>query len=591
MQTKVTNRDILKLFWKNERPYRGCIFLNLFSIIATNILVLIMPWYQKFLFDALALLGQDPTALKAAISNFIIISVILLLQWIFWRITGFTILNYQPRVMADLQTSTFSHIVFHSYRFFTNTFAGSLVRKINRLSRAFEEFDDTIVFQMISVIITMVGSFIGLYLRLPMMGFILLGWILLIFIINYLFVRWKLKADLLRAEADTEASGALSDALSNTITIKLFTGEKIESESYKNVMERWRAAQARAWVRGEIIYAIQTFLSIAIEIILLWMGIHLVVNKIFTIGDLVLLQTYLMAVFGNIGQIGRIMRNMFESFADARESAELLATPFEVKDKRGGKQLKTKRGEIEFRNVSFSFLKSKKTLDGFSLKISRGEKIALVGPSGAGKTTVTKLLLRFFDVERGQILVDRQDISRVTQESLRKNISLVPQEPILFHRSLLENIRYGRRDATDEEVVEASKKAHCHEFISELPNNYHTLVGERGVKLSGGERQRVAIARAILKNAPILILDEATSSLDSESERLIQNAMDELMKGKTTIVIAHRLSTVIKMDRIAVMEKGAVVTSGTHQSLIQREGVYKKLWDIQAGGFIGGGEE
>lgn len=591
MQTKVTNRDILKLFWKNERPYRGRIFLNLFSIIATNILVLVMPWYQKFLFDALALIGQNPTALKAAISNFIIISAILLLQWIFWRITGFTILNYQPRVMADLQTSTFSHIVFHSYRFFTNTFAGSLVRKINRLSRAFEEFDDTIVFQMISVVITMVGSFIGLYLRLPMMGFILLGWILLIFIINYLFVRWKLKADIARAEADTEASGALSDALSNTITIKLFTGEKIESESYKNVMERWRAAQARAWVRGEIIYAIQTFLSIAIEIGLLWMGISLVVNKIFTIGDLVLLQTYLMAVFGNVGQIGRIMRNMFESFADARESAELLATQFEVKDKHGAKPLKTKRGEIEFRNVSFSFLKSKKTLNGFSLKINHGEKIALVGPSGAGKTTVTKLLLRFFDVERGQILVDHQDISRVTQESLRENISLVPQEPILFHRSLLENIRYGRREATDEEVIEASKKAHCHEFISELPNNYNTLVGERGVKLSGGERQRVAIARAILKNAPILILDEATSSLDSESERLIQNAMDELMKGKTTIAIAHRLSTVIKMDRIVVMEKGAVITSGTHQSLIRREGVYKKLWDIQAGGFIGGEEE
>ncbi len=220
-----------------------------------------------------------------------------------------------------------------------------------------------------------------------------------------------------------------------------------------------------------------------------------------------------------------------------------------------------------------------------SLAIRGGEKVALVGPSGAGKSTLTKLLFRFYDVTNGSITIDGQDIRAVSQDSLRHAISLVPQEPILFHRTILENIRYGRPDATEEDVINAAKKARCHEFISRLPDGYTTYVGERGIKLSGGERQRVAIARAILKNAPILVLDEATSSLDSESEALIQEALTELMEGKTTIVIAHRLSTVMQMDRILVLDGGNVVDEGTHAALIERDGLYQSLWNIQAGGF------
>jgi ABC-type multidrug transport system fused ATPase/permease subunit len=230
-------------------------------------------------------------------------------------------------------------------------------------------------------------------------------------------------------------------------------------------------------------------------------------------------------------------------------------------------------------------------LKNFNLKIAGGEKIALVGPSGAGKTTVTKLLLRLYDVKGGAIKIDGQNISDITQDSLRDAISFVPQEPVLFHRTLMENIRYGRRGASDEEVLQAARQAHCHEFIERLPEKYNTYVGERGVKLSGGERQRVAIARALLKNSPILVLDEATSSLDSESEALIQDALETLMQGKTVVVIAHRLSTIMKMDRIVVVESGTIAAQGTHLELVKQEGLYRKLWSIQAGGFIGDGHK
>jgi ABC-type multidrug transport system fused ATPase/permease subunit len=264
-----------------------------------------------------------------------------------------------------------------------------------------------------------------------------------------------------------------------------------------------------------------------------------------------------------------------------------MHTPHEIKDLPGAKELAVSLAKIEYKDVHFSFNQTREVLKGIDLTIHQKEKIALIGPSGAGKSTFVKLLLRLYDLTSGEIAIDDQDIKHVTQESLRKNISLVPQDPILFHRTLKENIRYGRRDATDEEVYEAARLAHCDEFIRGLPQGYDTYVGERGIKLSGGERQRVAIARAILKNAPILILDEATSSLDSESEFLIQDALDTLMKGKTVIVIAHRLSTIRKMDRIIVLEDGKIREEGTHDYLLgQEESLYKKLWNLQAGGFI-----
>jgi ABC-type multidrug transport system fused ATPase/permease subunit len=265
----------------------------------------------------------------------------------------------------------------------------------------------------------------------------------------------------------------------------------------------------------------------------------------------------------------------------------ILNTPREIVDAPDAQELKVKAGKIEFQKVIFNYNQTRVILKNFNLTVAPRERLAIIGPSGSGKTTIAKALLRMHDLTGGKILVDGQDIAKVTQESLWANISLVPQDPILFHRTLLENIRYGRPDATDEQVIEAAKAAHCHEFIQSLEQGYETYVGERGIKLSGGERQRVAIARAILRDAPIMVLDEATSSLDSESEGLIQQAIDKLMENKTVIVIAHRLSTIRKMDRIIVVDDGRIVEAGDHESLAQAEGgIYKKLWELQAGGFV-----
>lgn len=577
---------ITKVYWSHVRRYPKLTSVVFLFTVAVHIVSVITPLYFKKLFDAITFPGANVSETYPLLINiFAIIALLYSLAWIFRRISEFAFLHFDAFILSDLLNTAFENLLGHSYKFFTDNFTGSLVRRVNRLSKSFEDIADRIQGQLLPLVIVTTGILIVLFNRNTLLGIILLSWIVLFVFVFYRVALWKTKYDRAKAEKDSEATGVISDALANAVTIKLFSRHAYEQSLYQKITDALREARLISWKIGASIDAVQGIFMLLAELALLYIALRLWKQGVLTVGDLVLLQLYVINLFDRMWEFGRVIRRMYESCADAAEMVEIMNTPYEIKDAPAAKPIKVELGSIEFRDIEFRFHGTRKVLDKFNLKIPAGEKVALVGPSGAGKTTVVTLLLRFHEVYDGQILIDGQNIARVTQESLRKNVSLVPQEPILFHRTLKENIRYGKLDATDEEVMEAAKQAHCHEFIMQLPYGYETYVGERGIKLSGGERQRVAIARAILKNAPILILDEATSSLDSESEALIQEALKNLMRGKTTLVIAHRLSTIMQMDRIIVIQNGRITETGTHQELLQKHGTYQKLWKIQAGGF------
>lgn len=584
-ETHASTKTILLLFWKALRRYRWLVALDFAFIIIAVASDSIAPWILKEIVDRLSTLPPGNEALRALIPLAAIASGLWALAWLGWRTSGFIATATQPKIMKYLSVSSFEYLIGHSYRFFSDSFSGALVRRVNRISIAFMRIIDECSYRFFPASIILIAALIALSFRSMLIAGVFGIWVIIFIVLNYIGARWKLVLDHQRAEMDSKVTGALSDAITNAVTIKTFARAGDEVSLFDAITDQWKALQIRAWRRGEIIHAVQGGLMVFLNATLLVIGIRLWAKGLLTVGDLVLIQTYLGLVFGKLWDIGRGFRNVYESLSDAREMVDILETPHEIRDRRKAKALTVKKGNIEFKEVTFAFQQTRIVLDNLSFSIAPREKIALVGPSGAGKSTVTKLLLRFFDVSGGRIEIDGQDIAKVTQDSLRKQIGLVPQDPILFHRTLRENIAYGRPDATEKEIMSASRKAHCHEFIADLPNGYDSYVGERGVKLSGGERQRIAIARAILKNAPILILDEATSSLDSESEQFIQEALRGLMKNKTVIVIAHRLSTVMQMDRIAVIEHGRVTDSGTHEELLNRMGTYKRLWEIQAGGF------
>lgn len=580
-------KKTLEIYLAHAAKYKlwgSVILLSSISGAATNV---IGPLYYKKFFDILVSGQPKEEIVSGLISVLVQIAVIFIAGWISWRTATFVSAYFQNRVIADLSNTCFKYLHKHSFSYFNNSFTGSLVKRVSYFPRAFEEIVDRITWNFLPLVVSVVIITVVLFSKNILLGIVIVLWLLIILILNWFLAKYKLKFDIKASEAQTEATGFLSDAIINNGNIKLFCGYKREVGAFAVLNEKIRKLRQFSWNLNNIFEAIQVFFLLVLEVGIFYIGIDLWAKGKFTVGDFVLLQAYILIIFQHIINLGRMIRETYHDLADAEEMTVILNTPHEIVDISKAKTLQVSEGKIEFKNISFYYHKTRKILEKFNLVVAARERVALIGPSGAGKTTVVKLLLRNHDIDGGKILIDGQDISRVTQESLWGNISLVPQDPILFHRTLLENIRYGKPEATPEEVIEAAKAAHCHEFISGFPKQYETYVGERGVKLSGGERQRVAIARAILRNSPILILDEATSSLDSESEGLIQDALDKLMKDKTVIVIAHRLSTIAKMDRIIFIDNGEITESGTHQALLGvKDGQYRKLWELQACGFI-----
>src|SRR3989344_7246945 len=557
---KVGIADVIKYFWKAMRPQKWAFWYILLAFTMGSIIDLIVPLFYKKFFDIIV--GTTDKMILAPQLTQIIIWVLILhgVIWTFHQ-TGF---------------------------FFINSFSGALVQRVGRFSRAFDRLNDRLLFNFIPLLIHVTGVIVIIYLQHPMIAYIIVIWAFVMLVYNYIFSTWKLRFDIVAAKADSTTTAVLADSHSNQNTIASFAGFERESSNFKDTTHDQAKAQRLSWDINLIKDGIQVGFIFIVEFLLFYYAIKFWQKDAITIGTFVLIQVYILNLAKRLWDFGRIIRDTYESFADSKEMVEILETPYEVKDIPNAKTLKVAGGQIEFKDISFAFNETRTVLKNINLNIKSGEKIALIGPSGAGKSTIVKLLMRMYDLTSGTIEIDNQNVKEVTQDSLRQNISLVPQDPILFHRTLIENIRYGKGKATNEEVIAAAKLAHCDEFIDTLPLKYETHVGERGIKLSGGERQRVAIARAILKNAPILVLDEATSSLDSHSESLIQDALNTLMEGRTAIVIAHRLSTIQKMDRIIVIENGGIVEEGSHEVLLRKENsLYKKLWSLQAGGFLG----
>lgn len=577
---------VLKYFWQVMKNFKLPFFAIIVGSIVTAGLDVYIPLQFLKLWNVIS--TNDFNLVTSAQNIIILIFVLGFIRWTLRRMVGFCNTYFQANVMSGLREQAFSYMIGHSHSFFANNFGGSLTQKINKYARSFERLMDRLVNDGLPLIIRATGTVIAIYTLIPKYSYILFSFCVVFLVTALIYTRFKLKYDVIAAESDTKTTGALADSISNHSSIQLFAGNDYEREKVGGVIKEQKRATVFNWYLWEGLGSIQSFYFLIMEFIVFWVAIQDWRLGLITLPIMVLIQGYLGRLTENLWSFAGIIRTFYDGFADAQEMAVVLDTPYEIEDV-PNEILEKVKGEVKFDNVTYIYDKNNtKVFDNFSLTIPSGQKIALVGSSGAGKSTFVNLLMRLFNLTDGKILIDNIDISDISQKNLREQIAFVPQDPVLFHRSLMENIRYGRRNATDEEVKIAAQMANCDDFIGRLPEGYNTYVGERGVKLSGGERQRVAIARAILKNAPILVLDEATSALDSESELLIRDALHNLIQNKTTIVIAHRLSTIREMDRIIVIEKGKIIEDDNHEELInKKDGVYQKLWNIQAGGFNG----
>ncbi len=556
-------------------------------VILSTFADVLMPVYAGRLVDAVALgAGARAAARDAAIAAFAMILLLGAGMVVFRHAAFLGVIRLTLRIMADVAADAFHRVQRFSTEWHANSFAGSTVRKISRGMWALDLLDDTLLVALLPSAVVLVGSALVLALYWPVMGLVVIvGAAGYIAVTTALSLVWVAPAARLANQWDTKLGGSLADAMSCNAVVKAFGAEAREDERLHRVVDKWRRRTHRVWVRGTLNGTTQMLMLLGLRAAVIGTGLWLWWNGRATPGDVTYVLTTFFVIQGYLRDVGMHIRNLQRSVNDMEELVDFHAEPIGVDDCAAAHPIAIGGGAVTFDRVKFHYAGHATPLyEDFSVAIAAGEKVGLVGRSGSGKTTFVKLIQRLYDVTDGRIVIDGQDVASATQASLRAQIAIVQQEPILFHRSLAENIAYARPGAKPAEVERAARLANAHDFIERLPNGYKTLVGERGVKLSGGERQRVALARAFLADAPILILDEATSSLDSESELLIQEAMARLIRGRTAIVIAHRLSTVRAMDRILVFERGRIVEEGRHPELVRHErGIYRGLFEKQAG--------
>lgn len=566
--------------WRSQPLRLTLIIISMLLATAADVLT---PLYSGRLVDALSL-GKDG-AWDAAIHALIILLVLGAVALITRQLTFYVITDFTLKIMSDMAASAFHKLQRFSTDWHANAFAGSTVRKVSRGMWALDLLNDTLLLALLPSILMLFGSVALLAWYWPMMGVLVaIGSVLFIVCTIVISLGFVAPAATLANSWDTRMGGALADAISCNAVVKAFGAEGREDARLARVVTKWRSRTRRTWLIGTLNGFIQGANLLVMRGVVIGFALYLWSEGKATAGDITFVLTAFFMLQGYLRDVGMHIRNLQRSVNDMEELVQIEAEPYGIADRPSASAIKIGNGEITFDNVTFHYGSHDTALyRDFSVKIEAGERVGLVGHSGSGKTTFVKLIQRLYDVSGGAIRIDGQNIAEVTQGSLRSQIAIVQQEPILFHRTLAENIAYARPGATQAEIEHAAMLASAHDFIMRLPKGYATLVGERGVKLSGGERQRVAIARAFLADAPILILDEATSSLDSESEVLIQQAMERLMIGRTTLVIAHRLSTVRALDRLLVFDKGKILEEGDHDALIRKPGgIYRRMFERQA---------
>ena len=583
----VSYQEFIRFFWKFIQKQKWT-FSSIFIQDCINTLdSLLWPFILRWVIDIFSQNEGNRALAWEPLQAPIILSICLI---VFIecnsRSMGFLMAKAIPKLQADIRMTMFDHIQEHSPHYFNERFAGSLANKITDMTTAVESILQQFFWPIISSIAMSLLGAIFLWFVHPILSGILVLWIVIHLSISFMFSKTCDLYEHQHGESRSTLLGKIVDSLTNYFAVNLFYRFRFEKNAllpYQNEEEKTNIS-ARRYVENmrsvtSFFYVTICFIGINGFVIYLWLQ-----QKI-TTGEVAQVFGTMWNIAAVMWAVGGALPIFFQSFGIAKQAYSVMLDPQDLKDKPNAKKLKIQTGEIVFKNVSFHY-GEKKLFSNKEAHIHGGEKVGLVGFTGAGKSTFISLILRFFSLHSGKILIDGQDIANITLESLRRQIALIPQDPLLFHRTLRENISYGKPKATEAEIFAAAKLAHCDEFIHNIPAGYEAKVGERGTKLSGGEKQRIAIARAILVDAPILILDEATSSLDSVTEKYIQDSLEKLMRGKTTIVIAHRLSTLSRMDRILVFDKGKIVEEGTHTALISKNGLYAKMWNMQVGGFL-----